>query len=151
MDFFTEIQTIICIGENIPASDLHLIRSKTRKREFVLSRQLVMYFLKKVNPEFTLATIGWYYKKDHATVMHAFKTIDNLIETDKEFAKKFLDYKLRIDLLVHFERTLVIDEIAIAKDQLMVLIEKGVPVPVDLIGRYNALLFRSENVSLFTA
>jgi len=38
-----------------------------------------------------LANIGSQIgKRDHATVLHACKTVDNLLETDKEF-KKFHD------------------------------------------------------------
>jgi len=61
------------------------INTKTRKREIVQARQLAMYFSKK-HTKSSLATIGLHCgNKDHATVLHACKTVTNLIETDKQF------------------------------------------------------------------
>jgi chromosomal replication initiator protein len=76
------IQKVVCDYFNLP---LDLINSKTRKREIVQARQLSMYFSKK-HTKASLATIGLHCgNKDHATVLHACKTINNLIETDKSF------------------------------------------------------------------
>ncbi len=76
------IQKIVADYFNIP---MELINSKTRKREIVQARQLAMYFSKK-HTKASLATIGLHCgNKDHATVLHACKTINNLIETDKQF------------------------------------------------------------------
>lgn len=61
--------------------------SKTNKREIVQPRQIAMYFAKKMtNLSLSVigAKIGW---KDHATVLHACKTIGNLIETDLNIRK----------------------------------------------------------------
>ncbi|MCK9168729.1 MAG: hypothetical protein M0O94_09230 [Bacteroidales bacterium] len=44
-----------------------------------------MFFSKK-HTKSSLATIGLYCgNKDHATVLHACRTVNNLIETDKQF------------------------------------------------------------------
>lgn len=76
------IQKIVCDYFNLP---LDLINSKTRKREIVQARQLAMYFSKK-HTKSSLATIGLHCgNKDHATVLHACRTVNNLIETDKQF------------------------------------------------------------------
>jgi len=70
--------------------DIETLKSKTRKRNIVQARQLAMFFAKKYTKA-SLANIGSQIgKRDHATVLHACKTIDNLLETDKEF-KKFHD------------------------------------------------------------
>ncbi len=64
---------------------LDAINSKTRKREIVQARQLAMYFAKK-HTKASLATIGLHCgNKDHATVLHACRTVNNLVETDKQF------------------------------------------------------------------
>ncbi len=69
--------------------DIDDCRILTRKREIVECRQLCMFFSKKLTKQ-SLRTIGWYFgRKDHATVLHAVKTIDNLIETDRDFYNKF--------------------------------------------------------------
>jgi chromosomal replication initiator protein len=76
------IQKIVCNYYNI---GLELLQSKTRKREIVQARQVAMFFSKTMTKS-SLATIGSQIGgKDHATVLHACKTVNNLIETDKRF------------------------------------------------------------------
>jgi chromosomal replication initiator protein len=76
------IQKIVCDYFEIPVDALN---SKTRKREIVQARQLAMFFAKK-HTKSSLATIGLQCgNKDHATVLHACRTVNNLIETDKQF------------------------------------------------------------------
>jgi len=76
------IQKVVCDYFSIA---LETINSKTRKREIVQARQLAMYFSKK-HTKNSLATIGLHCgNKDHATVLHACRTVHNLTETDKQF------------------------------------------------------------------
>ena len=76
------IQKVVCDYFNL---SLDVINSKTRKREIVQARQLAMYFAKK-HTKASLATIGLHCgNKDHATVLHACRTVNNLIDTDKQF------------------------------------------------------------------
>jgi len=66
------------------------LQTKTRKREIVQARQLAMYFSKNMTKS-SLASIGSQIgNKDHATVLHACKTVNNLIDTDKSF-RLFVD------------------------------------------------------------
>jgi len=70
--------------------DVATLQSKTRKRHVVQARQLAMYFAKHMTKS-SLASIGAQIgKRDHATVLHACKTVDNLTETDKQY-KKYVD------------------------------------------------------------
>jgi chromosomal replication initiator protein len=70
--------------------DVTTLQSKTRKRHIVQARQLAMYFAKKMTKA-SLASIGSQIgSRDHATVLHACKTVDNLTETDKQF-RKYVD------------------------------------------------------------
>jgi chromosomal replication initiator protein len=70
--------------------DVATLQSKTRKRHIVQARQLAMFFAKKLTKA-SLASIGSQIgKRDHATVLHACKTVDNLAETDKQF-RKYID------------------------------------------------------------
>ncbi|WP_445955989.1 chromosomal replication initiator protein DnaA [Yeosuana sp.] len=67
--------------------DVDTLQSKTRKRHIVQARQLAMFFAKKFTKA-SLASIGSQIgKRDHATVLHACKTVDNLSSTDKQFRK----------------------------------------------------------------
>lgn len=79
------IQKVVCNFYNI---GLDLLQSKTRKREIVQARQVAMFFSKTLTKS-SLATIGSQIGgKDHATVLHACKTVNNLIETDKRFRQQ---------------------------------------------------------------
>ena len=76
------IQKVVCDYFNLQAE---AITSKTRKREIVQARQIAMYFAKNMT-KLSLATIGSQIGgKDHATVLHACKTVNNLIDTDRQF------------------------------------------------------------------
>ncbi len=76
------IQKIVCDYFDMPVENL---KSKTRKREIVQARQIAMFFAKSLTKS-SLATIGSLIGgKDHATVLHACKTVNNLIDTDKRF------------------------------------------------------------------
>ena len=76
------IQKVVCDYFNIP---IESIQSRTRKREIVQARQLTMYYAKKLTKS-SLAIIGLQCgNKDHATVLHACKTVANLADTDKQF------------------------------------------------------------------
>jgi chromosomal replication initiator protein len=67
--------------------DVDTLQSKTRKRHIVQARQLAMFFAKKLTKA-SLASIGSQIgKRDHATVLHACKTVNNLSSTDKQFRK----------------------------------------------------------------
>jgi chromosomal replication initiator protein len=89
------IQKVVCSYFNIGVEQL---QSKTRKREIVQARQVAMYFSKSLTKS-SLATIGTQIGgKDHATVLHACKTVNNLIETDKRFRLQIdeIEKKLKI-------------------------------------------------------
>ena len=76
------IQKVVCNYFNMTVDKLN---SKTRKREVVQARQIAMYFAKNMTKA-SLASIGASIGgKDHATVLHACKTVNNLMDTDKRF------------------------------------------------------------------
>ncbi len=78
------IQKIVCDYFKV---SINLVNSSTRKREIVQARQLAMFFAKK-HTKASLQNIGIHCgNKDHATVLYACKTVNNLIDTDKQFRK----------------------------------------------------------------
>ena len=78
--------------------DVATLQSKTRKRHIVQARQLAMYFAKKFTKA-SLASIGTQIgKRDHATVLHACKTVDNLSFTDKQFRKYVEDLNQKLSI-----------------------------------------------------
>ena len=89
------IQKVVCDYFDIP---IELMKSKTRKREIVQARQLAMYFSKQLTKN-SLANIGIHCgNKDHATVLHACKTVNNLIDTDKQFRAFVNDIEKKLTL-----------------------------------------------------
>ena len=71
----------VCAYYNL---DERIIQSKTRKKEVVLTRQSAMYLAKKLT-DLSTAKIGKMIgNRDHATVLHSYKTIKDCVEVDKE-------------------------------------------------------------------
>ena len=76
------IMDIVCKYYNLEQS---VIQTNSRKREIVQARQITM-FLAKNYTESSLSHIGKIVgKRDHATVLHAYKTVKDQIETNKSF------------------------------------------------------------------
>ena len=89
------IQKIVCDYFNI---QLDQLQEKTRKREIVQARQVAMFFSKSLTKS-SLATIGSQIGgKDHATVLHACKTVNNLMETDKRFLNSIQEIEKKLQL-----------------------------------------------------
>ncbi len=89
------IQKVVCDYFDIP---IEIMKSKTRKREIVQCRQLAMYFSKQMTKN-SLAMIGKHCgNKDHATVLHACKTVNNLADTDKRFKGYISDIEKKLTL-----------------------------------------------------
>lgn len=89
------IQKVVCDYFDLP---IELLKSKTRKREVVQARQIAMYFAKKMTKS-SLANIGMHCGgKDHATVLHACRTVNNLNETDKQFKRYLEDLEKKLSI-----------------------------------------------------
>ena len=74
------------------------INSSTRRREVAQPRQICMYFAKKYT-KLPLNTIGQNCgNKDHATVLHACRVINDLYETDKKMRSDIdeIDKKMKL-------------------------------------------------------
>ncbi len=89
------IQKVVCDYFDLP---IELLKSKTRKREVVQARQIAMYFAKSMTKS-SLATIGLHCGgKDHATVLHACRTVINLMDTDKRFKNYIEELNKKISI-----------------------------------------------------
>ena len=80
------------------------LKVRSRKRHLVVARQLNMYFMKR-HTRFSLAVIGSIFNRDHATVLHAQKTIDDLIETDKRIRNLFKIIEDEVDTYKNIDKT----------------------------------------------
>lgn len=85
--------------------------SSIRRRTLVEPRQLSMYFIRK-HTLLSLQEIGLlyltsrpgqkeYYGKDHTTIIHAIKSVENLLEYDKRFANKYNRIAETINLILY--------------------------------------------------
>ena len=91
------VQKVVCDFIGIKLDDLI---AQSRKRDIVQARQLAMYFAKELTNQ-SLKTIGLHFGgRDHSTVIHSLQTVNNLMDTDKDFNKQVqvLRKKLSMEL-----------------------------------------------------
>lgn len=69
------------------------ISDKTRERRFCDARKIYSYISKKCTP-YSLAIIGRFIKRDHATILHSIKRCEDLIQTDLDFKNKVIHVTL---------------------------------------------------------
>lgn len=76
-----DIQRVVCDYFGIPDD---LLRGKSRKKEIAFSRQVAMYLCKEMT-HYSLKSIGLHFGgRDHTTVIHAIRTIDDLVNEKKD-------------------------------------------------------------------
>lgn len=86
---FDSIEQSVCEFVKITPEELQF---KTRKREVVEGRQ-ICHFLSRENKLGSLREIAFRFgHKDHATVLHSIKTVKELIETNKDYQKKYKSF-----------------------------------------------------------
>jgi hypothetical protein len=82
----TYIKKVVCLMTGITED---LFESHFRKQEVAENRQIAMYLSRRYTRK-SLREIGQEFgNKTPATIMHACKAIQNLIQTDKKFKEKF--------------------------------------------------------------
>ena len=97
----------------------------SRKRNIVIPRQIAMYFIEKYL-NVSLSVNGKYFNRDHATVIHALKCVNNIIDSKSKYDDAFkldikeLDYDLRRHLSLSDEEIKKLD----IRDEIMLIIEK---------------------------
>ncbi|NOZ60095.1 MAG: chromosomal replication initiator protein DnaA [Calditrichaeota bacterium] len=90
-----DIQRIVCDHYSIPED---LIRAKNRKKEIALARQIAMFLCKKYTNH-SYITIGLHFGgRDHSTVIHAIKTVENFIKTNKKTKENVQALERKIEL-----------------------------------------------------
>lgn len=87
------IESAVCDFYNIKNE---LIHTASRKRQIVQARQVAMY-LSKSYTEMSLAQIGSLIgKKNHATVLHACRTVREQMEVDKTFREEVAEIEKKL-------------------------------------------------------
>lgn len=77
---------------------LEELKSKTRKKEVVTARQVAMY-LSKEYTKHSLKVIGYHFGgRDHATVIHAVKCVQEMIENNPQIAEEIRSIKTKLKI-----------------------------------------------------
>lgn len=91
------IQKVVCEYFNLKPEEL---KAKTRRREIVQPRQIIMYFAKKYTKA-SLQVIGAMCGgKDHSTVLHACRNIEDLKDTDRQIRTYIQDIDKKLNLSI---------------------------------------------------
>lgn len=88
-----QIRAAVCQWFNI---DPDALDSPKRTREIALARQVAMFLARKLTKIPVTAIGAAIGGKNHATVLHAVKTVANLIETDKDFRRQIEELEKKI-------------------------------------------------------
>ncbi len=78
--------------------NLEDLKSKTRKKEIVTARQVAMY-LSKEYTKHSLKVIGYHFGgRDHATVIHAVKCVQEMMENNSQIAEDIRSIKTKLKI-----------------------------------------------------
>ena len=118
---YNDIIQVICSGEKIHPDKVF---QKTRKKEIIFARHLIMYFARKYNLG-TLASVGSSCRDfDHATVLHAEKAINNYIDTEPRKAmliKKYDSLILQAEPDLQIENKQLKERVKLLEDEIFSL------------------------------
>jgi chromosomal replication initiator protein len=77
---------------------LESIKSKTRKKEIVIARQVAMYLAKQYTNH-SLKSIGQYCGgRDHSTVIHAIQAVNDMLHTEHQFKVSLEEIKRKVKI-----------------------------------------------------
>jgi len=102
----TSVETVIRAVENEYGVSFAMLKEETRKRHIVEPRQIIMWALKELRPTMSLSSIGALFSgKDHATVMHSRKVVEQLIQTDQVFRERIFMILNNLGYRVNWDAT----------------------------------------------
>ena len=67
---------------------METMKGSTRLRYVLTPRQTIMWLIRNTMRNMTVVSIGRLFDRDHATVIHACKAIDNQIQTDVDYRNR---------------------------------------------------------------
>lgn len=80
-----DLKTLIQTVELQYHTSFEKIKKKSRVREIVEPRQVLMWLIKNLRNDMTYKAMGELFSQDHATAIHAVKTINTAIVWDQDF------------------------------------------------------------------
>lgn len=85
-DFIENVLQFVCVREGL---DPELIKSPKRNGIYGEVRMITYYLCRKFcQGQITLKLLGDFTNRDHATVLHSLKTLENLMATEPHLKKK---------------------------------------------------------------
>jgi len=90
--------------------DSSLLGIRSRGTTLVMPRHLAMYFCRYYT-HLSFSDIGNYFNRNHDTVIHAIKSVNNQCDTDKDYKRTFDDIERMVkyekESITHLEKMMV--------------------------------------------
>jgi len=85
MNYNAHVENISRLVFNYFNVPLEKIKVNNRKAQVIRAKQFTAFFLKREIYKITLEEIGKVFNRDHATMIHSIRKINDLIEVDAEY------------------------------------------------------------------
>ena len=121
---YTEMCRYIAAREGFPDWEEFIKVNRSRKEPVRFTRQLCMYIGSVCYPKISYKSLGRVFGKDHATAMHAIKTISFERDLNRTLAHKIGVYIDEITKLIYGDIKEVPAEVSLMFDDVMTAIEK---------------------------
>ena len=87
---------IITIVSDYFNVDKNMLNVKSRRAEYVKARHLAMYFCRH-KTEWSYREVGNLFNRDHASVVHAIKSVNDRLDTEKVYKQDFENIEILIE------------------------------------------------------
>ena len=85
------IEQIVCCVSEITGVSVEQLKSRSRKREYVVPRQFAMYKIKKAFNSMTWQSISGIFNRHHTTAIYAFHEVESKLSVNDEYIKFIFD------------------------------------------------------------
>ncbi|MFA9212509.1 MAG: helix-turn-helix domain-containing protein [Candidatus Methylacidiphilales bacterium] len=79
------IEEVLKMLEDETGITVYQIKQQNRKREIAEVRQILFYILRYSRFGFGVSELGRFFERDHTTIVHSVKCVNNLMATDYEY------------------------------------------------------------------
>jgi chromosomal replication initiator protein len=84
-------ETIQSITAHYYGFTVDMLKSKSRKRELVIARQIAQWFINHFTNLSLKSNGAMFGGRDHSTVIHSLAAVQDLLDTDPHYSNKFYD------------------------------------------------------------
>ena len=90
------INSIVSAVVKVTGVEFNKVQSSSRRRNFVNARHLFCYFARK-RTKLSFQEIGGIINRDHATIIHSVRNVEDLLSYDREFKEIVPAIQLEIE------------------------------------------------------